>query len=417
MVGVLQRARVRGAGTPVATALSAGALLALGIGYALLVPEGVPYDEPSHWGYVRFLAQHGELPVLGDPSVGYEAQMGPVGYVGQAVAVVLWELAGGPAGWADEFVRITNVVGLLLLFAVGRDVVRRVLPGTAEPALSVGVAVAVANPMVVAMATSVQNDSWSLLLVLVLLDLALREAPDRSWRWSVGLGAVAGLVLLSKISFAPAVAVILVWPIVRARRWAALVAVVQRLAVAGLVSGWWFLRSIALYDDLTGRSGVERLGVSFPPLGVGAGTPAHLASSVAAYLTVPVEYYRNLVAAPAAVEAGAVALVAVVVLAGSLLLWSRRSEPLVLVTAVGAASVAAWLATAVLVQAVAFRTAYGVLALWAVLAVAALTGAGAPQTRRAPLAVAVGALLLGLHVWTLSAVSGVVFPPGLALTG
>jgi hypothetical protein len=45
------------------------AVLAMGLGYAVLVAPGLPYDEPSHWGYVRWLVEHGSLPVLGEWTV------------------------------------------------------------------------------------------------------------------------------------------------------------------------------------------------------------------------------------------------------------------------------------------------------------------------------------------------------------
>jgi hypothetical protein len=52
--------------------------LALGIAYAWIVRPGLPYDEPSDWSTVLYYADHRQMPVLGDPGVTYEAQMGPL---------------------------------------------------------------------------------------------------------------------------------------------------------------------------------------------------------------------------------------------------------------------------------------------------------------------------------------------------
>lgn len=67
------------------TTAAAVATTALGLWFALRVPLGLPYDEPAHWGTVLAYASGHRLPVLGDPGVPYEAQMGPVYYTLAAV--------------------------------------------------------------------------------------------------------------------------------------------------------------------------------------------------------------------------------------------------------------------------------------------------------------------------------------------
>ena len=63
---------------------------ALGVLYLVAMPPGLPYDEPSHWLNVQYYLEHRRLPVVGDPGVTYEAQMGPVAYVLLAVAATPW---------------------------------------------------------------------------------------------------------------------------------------------------------------------------------------------------------------------------------------------------------------------------------------------------------------------------------------
>ncbi len=61
------------------------AVLALGavagVTFALRVPAGLPYDEPSYWATTQYYALHHRMPVLGHPGVTYEAQHPPLGFV------------------------------------------------------------------------------------------------------------------------------------------------------------------------------------------------------------------------------------------------------------------------------------------------------------------------------------------------
>ena len=63
----------------------------IGVWLAARVPPGLPYDEPAHWSTVLYYAREHRLPVLGDPGVAYEAQMGPVYY---ALAGLLVDAGG-----------------------------------------------------------------------------------------------------------------------------------------------------------------------------------------------------------------------------------------------------------------------------------------------------------------------------------
>lgn len=390
----------------------AGSLSALAGTYAFVVPRGLPYDEPSHWAYVRYLADHWSMPVIGDPSVGYEAQMGPVAYLPGAAL-----LAGARLlGWSDDeaflAVRLLGAGLLFGLFVAARSLAMAAVPHAPGWAATIGAGIAVFNPMVVAMSMSVQNDTGSLLLLMALLMLACRQASPPRLPTALGIGGLAGAVLLAKVSLTPAVTVALLWFLIRFRR-SGLRPVLLMAASAAAVSGWWFVRNLSLYGDVTGRTAVNRLGLEFRPLGWDSSTIGHLGRSVVVYLTLPVEYYRNTIQGPGLVEAIAAAMVIFVAVAGSLALRAQRRSELRLLMAVGAVSVLAWSATAVWVQAVAFRTAYGVLPLWAAAGVAAL------YRRRSRwsigLVVGIALSILSLHVWVLTALSGVTYTPGLRL--
>ena len=167
-------------------------------------------------------------------------------------------------------------------------VVREVLPH--EPALALGAAAIHAfTPMFVFIAGAVNNDNLvvplSSLALLMLLRLARRptlakvasdvgdgsslDGQSRSWfetfdltfaRVPLGrylaLGVVLGLAALTKTSSLPLTvltALVVVVRAVRRRSWAeffvgGLATLLPLLAVAG----WWFLRNLRLYGDLTG---------------------------------------------------------------------------------------------------------------------------------------------------------------------
>ena len=74
--------------------------------YAFVTPAGLPYDEPSHWATVQYYVDHGRMPVLGDAGVSYEAQMGPVAYVADAVIVRIADALGLGAETAFRLVRL-----------------------------------------------------------------------------------------------------------------------------------------------------------------------------------------------------------------------------------------------------------------------------------------------------------------------
>lgn len=391
--------------------LAAGvAILIIACSYVFLVPVGLPYDEPSHWGYVRHVAVHWSLPVLGDPSVGYEAQMGPVAYFLDAVVLDGWKLMGGMDSTGVFVVRIFGLLPLAALYMGMVRLMSGLLPAAAPEVVRLGCAIAVLNPMLIAMSMSVQNDTLAIAAAVWLLLVISRGLVGTA---SIAIaGFLAGGAVLTKLSVLPVIGVAVAWPAIT-QGWRGLRRSVAVSLVALMCCGWWFLRNITLYHDPTARSAVPRADVEFQPLGWhGTSTLLQLARSATAYLWLPVEYYRNLISSPTIVDVVMVlGTLGICVCGGLSLAYSSNLLP-VLPILVGVVSLAAWASTAVFVQAVAFRTAYGILPLYSALAIVALTR---HQRRHPRLTIWIAGLaLVSLHVWTLASLSSVSYAPGLS---
>ena len=351
------RRRSKGA-DPRSTGLTAVLLLAaaaLGTAAAFAVPAGLPYDEPAHWANAVYIAEHGALPVLGEAGVTYEGQQAPVFYL--AAAAIIRLCGSGETGFLG--VRLLGVLGAVLMAWLVAGILRRVIPGR-PAAVVAGTAFVALNPMLIVMSASVQNDTWALVAGFAAVLIALDGPGARPWWRGLLIGLLCALAVMVKISVAPLVigllVVLLVW-----RRWRE--ALLASIVVAA-GCGWWVLRNLVHYGDLTGQAGVDAAGYTFQS---GATTPFALAREALTYLTLPDEYLRNVFAAPGWVDVLAVLVGAVLVLGAIALLTVGRRRvrglPLAVLVVTGAASVAAWLLQVGLGWHVAFRTAYGVLPL------------------------------------------------------
>ena len=235
--------------------------LALGAIYAWIVNPGLPYDEPSHWSTVLYYANHHQLPVLGDPGVTYEAQMGPVAYVIDAAVVRLARATGLSAATTFHVVRLVGAVEFCAAVALLALMMRRFFPESWRCAAAV--AIFALNPMLLTMSSSVQNDTLALVLGFLALELALRRLSEQpTFDAALLVGIVAGLAVLTKLTAWPAVVAIAAWLVWRHRRDAFPPLAAFVFAVVA-VSGWWFIRNIVLYGDPTAATGVPRAGVSF----------------------------------------------------------------------------------------------------------------------------------------------------------
>lgn len=372
----------------------------LGVVAAFVVPAGLPYDEPAHWSNVLFFAEERRLPILGEPGVSYEGQQTPLYYVGAATLVAL---LGADAGFTG--VRLLGVVGQVVMTGLIAVILLR---AAAERTLVIiaGTAFIALNPMLAVMSASVQNDTWALVWGFVALILALR--PARTARWVNGalIGGAASLAILTKVSMAPLLIGLVLAFVLRRRYVEPLVA----SAVTALATGWWFVRNLLLYGDLTGQKAVALTGATFENVGT---TPIALLQTVVTYLTLPTEYVRNSVAAPVWVDAAAVA-VGVVLIVGLVLLFVREWRScdrwsVSTIALVAGVSGIAWVVQVVFGWPVAFRTAYAALPLFALAA-----GMATQLTRSRPAQIAIGAvtslLQLVTFIWFIVAIAAAGLP-------
>jgi 4-amino-4-deoxy-L-arabinose transferase-like glycosyltransferase len=371
------------------------AALALGAVYAWVVPPGLPYDEPSHWSTVLYYADHGQMPVLGDPGVAYEAQMGPVAYLVDALVVHVGRAAGFSASGTFHLVRLVGALELCVGVVLLATLIARLL-GHSSPSVA-AVAIFALNPMLLTMSSSVQNDTLVLVLGLLALELALgRLSEQPTFRSALFVGVVAGLAVLTKLTAWPAVLAIAAWLVWRHRRDALRPLTAFVVAVLA-VSGWWFVRNIVLYGDPTAAAGVRRAGFSFDAYHVhGAAGIAHILEELVTYLWLPTEYVRNFISAPVALKAGLLLMTAAVLITGLLGIRHSRKVPSWLIVGTALVSIGSWLVTHLAYQAVAPRVAYMFLPLWI-----GLVGLALARIPRRAAIVGVTVLLVCLNAWTL----------------
>lgn len=275
---------------------------------ASVAPAGQPYDEPAHYANVLHYATFGSLPVLGEPGVRYEGQMGP-GYYFPAAAILHVTETVTDALSGLKVLRLTGVAMVPVLAVATHAVVRSL--GASRGQALLATALVSFNPGMLAIAASVQNDYLCFVVGAIASLVAIRSLThDDRWRVVVLTGLLMGIAVLVKV-FALGLLFGYVVAVMADSR-STLMIRLTRVGVVGAsamaVCGWWFIRNLRLYGDLTGSSAVERTGVSFPPLQFDGGHSfiAWLQSLVA-YAFAPTEYYRNAFEVPTLGKAVAVA--------------------------------------------------------------------------------------------------------------
>ncbi len=279
----------------------------LGMIYSVVTPVFEASDEKWHYPMVKTIADNWSLPVQ-KPGVDtpwrQEGSQAPLYYVISAVAI-FWidtsdmeaarhinphvDSGATPDGnvnlvvhdpalerfpWrgtvlAVHIIRFLSVLMGAAAVTLTYLIAREVLPD--RPALALGAAAIHAfTPMVVFISASVNNDNLAVLLsslgLWMLVKIANRstERSRRSRKSKIAnplreylpLGIVLGLAALTKsqtLALAPLTALVVSVRAVRRRSWREFV--VGGLATALpllLIAGWWYLRNLRLYGDLTG---------------------------------------------------------------------------------------------------------------------------------------------------------------------
>ncbi len=265
--------------------------------YNISTPVYESPDELQHTAYLVWLADNRALPVLDPAAPGpweQEATQPPLFY-GLSAALVGWvphddaeNLAllnsyaniGIPLqpgnknrvlhdidreSWPYQdtvlLVHLARAVSTLMalgtLLAVCR-LGRIVFPD--RPGLSLGMVGLVAFiPQFLFISASVNNDNLVILIsawTLVILANWLRKPGLPGWLSLAGLGVLLGLGALAKFSgvllwpLAAATILLLAWRAKRPR-WFALAGILV-LGIALALAGWWFIRNLRLYGDLSG---------------------------------------------------------------------------------------------------------------------------------------------------------------------
>lgn len=274
------------------------AFLLLGFAYSAVNPLHEATDELRHYRFVQHLIQRRSLPVqgeAGDLTCTVQGHHPPLYYAAAALATFwidtgrdvcyqppvnpfwayrYWEVGTdnknqylhGPDEafpWRGEalaahLARVVNLLFGALTVWLTWATARVIWPD--RPALAAGSAAFVAfNPMFLYMAGAINNDVVAAAAGAAVVYACVRLLRDEcglSWRWGVWLGALYGLALMSKFNLAAILVVIeaaVTWVAWRRGQWRQWIAVNLFIAgVAGLLSGWWFVRNQMLYGEPTG---------------------------------------------------------------------------------------------------------------------------------------------------------------------
>lgn len=271
----LERVR-RAAAHPLAVPVLMAVFICLSGSY-VAVSTAIPSwanDEAPHLGYVANLA-HGYLPtidsrIVDDPSRfprGFAVLLGwddahrdtwtanhPPLY--HLMLVPLWWLFNDDLSHVVIAMRLVNTLGygcwVLLAGLVARELAPR------RPAVVALAAIITATPTLVLRAGFLQNDGWgcsAALLMMLMTIRMLRGGPDAVTWQRVAVAASAGALAAGTRAAGVLVVVVCCLTLLvclgRDRRGVTAAAVVG--AVPAVATGWFYLRNLRLYGDLTGQ--------------------------------------------------------------------------------------------------------------------------------------------------------------------
>ncbi|HZT05700.1 MAG TPA: hypothetical protein VFC51_01605 [Chloroflexota bacterium] len=236
------------------------AILCIAGATALLWLYTIPFhkapDEGAHFQIVRFISDHGRLPVfspddlwlIATPSGAVEtyAAYPPLAYM--VDAGVGW-LTREEAMWAARYASLASYIGTV---ALTYWIARRLFPDSRAIAITTAMLVGFL-PQLTFTAAYVNNDALAVLETAAMLGLLICawQSGARA-RTLAGVGLLAGELLITKYTFYGVAAI--------GFGTAALLAIREgrslgmRLfalaAATAATSGWWFVRNIALYEEV-----------------------------------------------------------------------------------------------------------------------------------------------------------------------
>lgn len=236
-------------------------------------------DEPAHLGYVATLAT-GELPTIDSPTRDDPARFGSMAGAMEGwdrphneiwtanhaplyhlLLVPLWWLSDGDPNSLFIAMRLLNTLGfatwVLMVALVARELAPR------RPAVPALAAVLSVTPTLAIRAGYLQSDGFSstaALLVILMTVRMLRGEVTSTRLWLAALGGVAAAGTRATGVLAVAVCTI-VLAVVVLRRYGARRTLLAGAVVGGvpaLATGWFYLRNLWLYGDLTGQAALLR---------------------------------------------------------------------------------------------------------------------------------------------------------------
>jgi 4-amino-4-deoxy-L-arabinose transferase-like glycosyltransferase len=240
----------------------------LATGYALATPAWNNPDEPAHFGYIKQIAERGQLPTL-DPGdwdaarlealkarkfvdprdvegIDYEAHQPPLYY---AFAAPIYRLTGG-LSLRDRVMalRMLSILFAAALVYVTGYLALRLRPGGASSATLAAAFVAFL-PMHTAMAAAINNDALANLLGGALLVVAvLGVSSGLTPRLTVAVGLIVGAAFLTKTTLYVLIALVgVALALARRVHRTTVNAILAALAVAAVPGALWLLRNSSLY--------------------------------------------------------------------------------------------------------------------------------------------------------------------------
>jgi 4-amino-4-deoxy-L-arabinose transferase-like glycosyltransferase len=239
-----------------------GVALVLRVAFVLALPFGQAVahrleglnDEPAHFAYVRYLADHRAFPVqthhAAEPGAfaraDFEYYQPPLYYL---VCAPMVGVAGERAGLL--LCRAVSFVAGLLTLLVLWNLLPRL--GLTDPARQIGVAFAALLPVHVYFTSIASNDGLCWLFALLLMrELVMRSAAETSGPADVRLGMLLGLGMLTKSALAVFYPVAFLVYLLEARRAPprrTLIGGLIALGVSLLIAGPWYARNLSLYGS------------------------------------------------------------------------------------------------------------------------------------------------------------------------
>jgi hypothetical protein len=191
------------------------AFLAIGAAFAISTPQWQAPDEPAHYNYIKYIVEHGALPVLqaGDYDQAYNENFTRTPQNTQALSIdplryenyspPLYYLLAAPIyavtdGWLVA-IRLLSVLLGGALVVVAYFIGAEIFPDRLQIALGSAAFVAFV-PQHMAMMSAVNSDALAELLIALCVYQSLRlfRSPQPSQRSLLILGVTLGLGLLTK---------------------------------------------------------------------------------------------------------------------------------------------------------------------------------------------------------------------------